>query len=122
MTLDTKSRPDTPESLQVVNVTHDSVHLAWAPGFHGGMDQYFRVKYTVHEEHRMYETTKIHEVYPANVASTVLSDLKPGRQYSFAIMALNNLGESNYTSDPVIVRTSSKSNFPSRSRHFNSEE
>ena len=40
--LDAKSRPDPPDQLRVVNVTHASVLLSWRPGFHGGMDQYFR--------------------------------------------------------------------------------
>ena len=44
VTLDVKSRPETPSELRVTNVSHDSVNLVWTPGFHGGMDQYFRIK------------------------------------------------------------------------------
>ena len=44
--LDVKSRPDPPTHLHVVNVTNRAVHLAWLPGFHGGMDQYFRIRYS----------------------------------------------------------------------------
>ena len=40
--LDLKSRPDAPSALTVVNVTHESAHLNWQRGFHGGMEQYFR--------------------------------------------------------------------------------
>ena len=36
---------DPPSALQVVNITHRSVQLEWQPGFHGGMDQYFRLEY-----------------------------------------------------------------------------
>ena len=36
---------DPPSALRVVNITHRSVQLEWQPGFHGGMDQYFRLEY-----------------------------------------------------------------------------
>ena len=103
--LDVKSRPDPPSDLHVVNVTHNSVHLAWNPGFHGGMDQYFRIKYSKAGSYR----TLTHDVYPANIQDEILTGLEPGVQYSLHIMAFNNIGESNYTEGPpVIVRTSGK--------------
>ena len=103
--LDVKSRPDPPTGLKVTNVTHNSVHLTWSPGFHGGMDQHFRIKYvkTKERDGRMFQT---HDVYPANVHSAVLSGLEAGEQYQLRIMAFNNIGESNYTSrQPVIITT-----------------
>ncbi len=45
ITLDVKSKPDPPSLLRVLNVTHKSILLTWQPGFHGGMDQYFRYVY-----------------------------------------------------------------------------
>jgi len=102
--LDVKSRPDPPTDLHVVNVTSDSVHLAWNPGFHGGMDQWFRVRYV---RSGRFEDPSTQDVYPANVQDVVLTGLEPGVQYSITLMAFNNIGESNYTSGPpVIVRTS----------------
>ena len=110
--LDVKSRPDLPSELRVVNVTHQSVHLAWVPGFHGGMDQYFRIQYSRTDGGMKSGTgavTKFDDVYPANADDAVLSGLEPGVEYQLSIMAFNNIGESNYTSgSPVIVRTASE--------------
>ena len=43
--LDITSPPDPPLSLNILNVTHDSVTLAWTPGFDGGMKASYRVRY-----------------------------------------------------------------------------
>ena len=39
------SRPDPPIALRVLNVTHDSVDLAWQSGFDGGLPQAYRIRY-----------------------------------------------------------------------------
>jgi hypothetical protein len=102
--LDVKSRPDNPAFLHIVNVTHNSAHLVWTPGFHGGMDQYFRIRYTVLAN----GDARYFDVYPANEPFVRLPDLKPGTSYEMAVMSFNNLGESNYTDKSVIVTTSSE--------------
>ena len=112
--LDVKSRPDPPTSLRVANVTHDSAHLVWTPGFHGGMDQYFRVRYTADGNGLI----RHYDVYPENSENAVLPNLDPGRTYSIPLMAFNNMGESNYTADPVIVRTPSECLFSLRVDNF----
>jgi hypothetical protein len=90
----------------VVNVTHRAVKLEWQPGFHGGMDQYFRLSYQPSKHHK--GQPRYWDVYPANADSSILSDLEPGVEYVIDIMSTNNLGESNFTYEPVIVRTSSE--------------
>lgn len=45
VTLSGISRPDPPLALHVVNVSHDSVDLAWKPGFNGGLPQAYRLRY-----------------------------------------------------------------------------
>ncbi|XP_036344626.1 nephrin-like, partial [Rhagoletis pomonella] len=45
--LDITSQPDTPLSLNILNVTHDSVTLAWTPGFDGGLKASYRVRYRI---------------------------------------------------------------------------
>jgi hypothetical protein len=102
-----------------VNITHRSVQLEWQPGFHGGMDQYFRLEYNSNGKSQ--EQAKYWDVYPANVPSAIISDLEPGVEYSIDVMSINNMGESNFTLDPVIVRTSSKKImliFPVSTMHF----
>ena len=39
------SRPDPPLALHVVNVSHDSVNLAWQSGFDGGLSQSYRLRF-----------------------------------------------------------------------------
>ena len=93
----------------MVNITHRAVQLEWLPGFHGGMEQYFRLRYkettTTHETSDMF---RFWDVYPSNANSAVISDLDPGMEYEIDVMSMNDLGESNFTTDPVIVRTSSE--------------
>lgn len=102
--LDVKSRPEPPTALRVVNVTHRAVKVEWSPGFHGGMDQYFRLMYKPTKQ----SETKYWDVYPANSASAVISDLEPGIEYEIDVMSMNNLGESNFTYEPVTITTASK--------------
>ena len=97
-----------PTELRVVNVTHRAVKLEWQPGFHGGMEQYFRLRYFPSASHETSQP-RFWDVYPANANSAIISDLDPGMEYSIDVMSTNDLGESNFTTEPVIVRTSSKS-------------
>ena len=96
-----------PSELRVVNVTHRAVKLEWQPGFHGGMEQYFRLRYSPTDAHKT-SLPRFWDVYPANANSAIISDLDPGMEYSIDVMSMNDLGESNFTTVPVIVRTSSK--------------
>lgn len=43
--LEVTNKPDPPVSISVLNFTHDSVTVAWVPGFNGGLPQGFRLKY-----------------------------------------------------------------------------
>ena len=45
------------------------------------------------------------DVYPANSHEVELGGLRPGKRYSVAVMALNNIGESEYSSDNVVFTT-----------------
>ena len=54
------------------------------------------------------EAYKYADVYPANVTNFTLGGLALGTDYLFGIMAFNDLGESNYTTDVVKAKTSSK--------------
>ena len=102
-----------PLNLRVLNVTHREVHLEWEPGFHGGMDQYFRLQYHPNKLLTPSDSSKKYwDVYPANAKSAIIRDLDPGVEYSIDVMSINNLGESNFTFKPVIVTTSSKNFHP----------
>ncbi|XP_059352881.1 nephrin-like [Daphnia carinata] len=98
------SRPDPPLALHVVNVSHDSVYLAWRSGFDGGLFQSYRLRYRQIGN----EFYKYADVYPTNMTAFTLGGLALGTEYLFGIMAFNNLGESNFTQDIVKARTSSE--------------
>ncbi len=75
--------------------------VSWSPGFHGGMDQYFRLRYGLAGG----GAAKFVDVYPANVGMKEIRGLRPGRRYAVAAMAFNNVGESEYTREAVVFST-----------------
>ena len=105
ISLDVESRPDAPMDLRVSNVTHNAAYLTWTPGFHGGMEQYFRIRYNPLLDR---DDVRHFDVYPADKDNARLPDLEPGTSYEMSIMSFNNLGESNYTAEAAIVTTSSE--------------
>lgn len=100
------SRPDAPVSLHVLNVTHEAVQLTWKPGFDGGLPQSYRIRY----RQMTNEFFKYIDVSPSNATTLSLAGLALGTEYQFAVMAFNNLGDSNYTLDIVKARTLSEFN------------
>ncbi|XP_049307143.1 nephrin isoform X1 [Bactrocera dorsalis] len=92
--LDITSQPDTPLSLNILNITHDSVSLAWTPGFDGGLKASYRVRYR--EANR--EQYKYIDSLP-NSHKLTISGLKTNTLYLFSVMAFNDLGNSKYLPD-----------------------
>lgn len=102
--LEGTSAPDTPTFLTVLNATHNSVILAWTPGFNGGMKPTYRIRYRkVGEEGYKYE-----DVIGDNNTMHTINNLEANTQYIFSIMASNKLGNSKYTPDILSVKTSGK--------------
>lgn len=96
--------PDTPSSLKVANLTHDSVTLVWVPGFDGGMKASYRIRYRRVED----STYKYEDVVPTNATQYTIRGLEVNTQYVFSVMATNKLGNSKYMPDLLSVKTSSK--------------
>ncbi|XP_011296560.1 nephrin isoform X1 [Musca domestica] len=92
--LDITSQPDTPLSLNILNVTHDSVTVAWTPGFDGGLKASYRVRYR--EANR--EQYKYIDGLP-NSHKLTINGLRTNTLYLFSVMAYNDLGESKYLPD-----------------------
>lgn len=92
------SRPDTPISFKVLNVSWNSVTLKWVPGFDGGLPQSFRIRFrrTSTNEPFLYS-----DVFPSNTTTFTITPLTPDTDFSLSIMAYNSFGESEYTSDTV---------------------
>lgn len=111
--LDVTSKPDTPISVNILNTTHDSVTLAWTPGFDGGMKASYRVRYReMNSEHYKYE-----DGLP-NSHKLTISGLKMNTVYLFSVMASNALGSSSYLPDLAKALTKGKFNFAPSQSHF----
>uniref|UniRef100_A0A182FUC4 Uncharacterized protein n=1 Tax=Anopheles albimanus TaxID=7167 RepID=A0A182FUC4_ANOAL len=105
--LDVTSPPDPPVSLNVLNVTHDSVTVAWTPGFDGGMKANYRVRYReVNSDRYWYEDSQ------PNSYKLTIGGLRMNTLYVFSIMASNGLGSSRYL--PDVTRAHTKDTPPSQ--------
>ncbi|XP_063232440.1 nephrin isoform X2 [Bacillus rossius redtenbacheri] len=104
--LEVTSPPDSPTSLTVRNVTHDSVTLSWTPGFDGGMTASYRVRYRPSAA-LMGGYTYV-DVLSPNATSYTVAGLGTATDYTFSIMAFNKLGSSKYLPDLLKAKTSSE--------------
>ena len=111
VTLDTPSRPDAPYNVVISATTSDSVSLRWQPGFDGGSRQAYRVKYYPETSISLYSQGRVIFVDPINDTSFTVSGLKSSTKYKFSIQALNDIGESEYSS-PAEASTDLGSNSP----------
>ncbi|XP_015795288.1 nephrin isoform X3 [Tetranychus urticae] len=127
------SQPDPPLVLKVVNRTSSSVTLKWIPGFDGGLPQSFRIRYQKVDatgsttlpspnptssaslpntqstpdasSSISTEPAQYSDVYPSNTTIYTIKGLTDNTEYSFNVMAYNDLGESKYTHDIVKGKT-----------------
>ncbi|XP_058123350.1 nephrin-like [Anopheles ziemanni] len=107
--LDVKSAPEPPVALTVLNVTHDSVTLGWAPGFDGGHRASYRVRYReAASERYRYEDS------PPNAHQLTLTGLRSNTHYLFSVMAANVLGASNYLPDLTRAQTKDPPAYPGK--------
>lgn len=104
-TLEVTSVPDVPSLLSIVNITFDSVTLSWIPGFNGGMDATYRIRYRQIQE----EKYKYEDVPETNATLYTIKGLSSNTGYVFSIMAFNKLGNSKFLPDIITAKTSSKS-------------
>lgn len=99
--LDVTSKPDAPLSLNVLNTTHDSVSLAWTPGFDGGLKTTYQLRYREASSSSYRYVDSLPSVYRLDVEG----GLKPNSVYLFSIMAMNNLGNSGWLPDTTKAQT-----------------
>ncbi|KAK7106268.1 nephrin-like isoform X2 [Littorina saxatilis] len=96
------SKPDSPYDLQFVNATHNSITIRWKPGFNGGLDQSFRIRYKPTEA-RGYIYVDVPS--PAKTMFTI-TGLKLGTEYEMTVLAFNSLGESQFQAHGIVAKTS----------------
>ena len=87
MELRERGKPDPPNHIKLINITHNTAFFAWKPGFDGGDGQTFKIKYFKQEDNEQ-------EVQQTNDNWILISGLEAGSQYSFSVCAVNGFGES----------------------------
>lgn len=97
------SKPDPPYDLQFVNATHNSITIRWKPGFNGGLEQSYRVRYKPTEA-RGYIYIDVST--PVSTLFTI-TGLKLGTEYEMTVLAFNSLGESAFLAQGITAKTSS---------------
>lgn len=100
---DDTTKPDPPDGLEFVNATHNSITLKWEPGFDGGLPQGFRVRYKPVSTSNGYIQV---DVQPADSTVYTVRGLALGTEYELTVMAYNDLGGSDYSSEVIIAKTS----------------
>ncbi|XP_077193153.1 LOW QUALITY PROTEIN: nephrin [Paroedura picta] len=84
--------PDPPTHLKVLAVSHNWLALEWTPGFDGGLDQSFHVRY-----HRLGSPSFLEvDVFPPQSPTFTLTGLHPNTPYNVSVHARNALGESGF--------------------------
>lgn len=98
--LDVTSKPEAPLSLNVLNTTHDSVSLAWTPGFDGGLKTTYQLRYrdTSGGSYRYVDSQ-------SNIYKLDVEGLRPNTIYVFSITAMNKLGNSAWLPDNTKAHT-----------------
>ncbi|XP_066282017.1 nephrin-like isoform X5 [Branchiostoma lanceolatum] len=99
--LDGRSKPDMPTSVTLEKKEDTTVTLSWTPGFDGGVQQSFQIRYNKQGRQGFVYV----DVTPSNATSYTVTGLDPNTAYEFAITAFNTLGESDYLplDDPVLT-------------------
>ncbi|XP_045901253.1 nephrin [Micropterus dolomieu] len=98
------SHPDPPLSFRQVTVTHDSVTLEWIPGFDGGLQQKFRIRYRWDQSASFLYV----DVFPPRATTFTVTGLQPVTTYNFSVNALNAMGESGYADNNAVLTITTK--------------
>ncbi|XP_015672453.1 nephrin [Protobothrops mucrosquamatus] len=89
------SRPDPPTGFKVISVAHNWLALEWTPGFDGGLQQSFRVRY-----HWPGAPSFLYvDVFPPQSPTFTLTGLQPNTPYNVSVNARNALGESDFADE-----------------------
>ncbi|XP_051813084.1 nephrin [Acanthochromis polyacanthus] len=98
------NHPDPPSSFRQVGLTHDSVTLEWIPGFNGGLQQRFRIRYRWDQS----ISSLYMDVFPPSATTFTVTGLQPVTTYNFSVNALNAIGESGYADNNAVLTITTK--------------
>ncbi|CAM4919915.1 unnamed protein product [Rotaria socialis] len=92
--------PDLPSQIRVTNTSHTSLFISWTPGFDGGAQQTFQIRFRLSTESQY-----AYQHMPYGKHSFELKDLKLGSQYHISIRSNNSHHLSKWT-DEIVISTS----------------
>ncbi|CAF1409739.1 unnamed protein product [Adineta steineri] len=92
--------PDPPSQVEITNISHSSLLIHWIPGFDGGSQQTFQIRYRLSTDNR-YSYIFI----PFGLQSYDLKNLRLGSEYQISIRSNNSHHLSEWTND-IIKSTS----------------
>ncbi|CAJ1061659.1 nephrin [Xyrichtys novacula] len=98
------NHPDPPSLFRQVDVTHDSVTLEWIPGFNGGLQQRFRIRYLWEKSASFLYV----DVFPPSATTFTVTNLQPVTTYNFSVNALNAMGEGGYADNNAVLSITTK--------------
>ncbi|XP_071841612.1 protein turtle homolog A-like isoform X2 [Apostichopus japonicus] len=101
--------PHMPHNISVLT-SSTSAYVWWSPGYNGGMDQRFTVRYRPETNSAWSHYTDI----PDTVSSIVIHDLRPTTEYEFSVTGRNDLGASGWTESITVATKGSTSTSPPR--------
>ena len=84
-----RGKPDPPNDIKVINMTHNSAFLSWSPAFDGGDKQWFRIKYYKIQ-------TNNYDVKDTDKNWILINGLETGSDYVFNVSSFNDFGESDW--------------------------
>ncbi|KAH3814145.1 hypothetical protein DPMN_142636 [Dreissena polymorpha] len=97
-TLKAQSKPEVPKEIQVRRTGQTEVIIEWIPGFNGGESQTFTIRYKALSDGSWM-------VFPINISHYIwtIDGLKFGTTYQIQMMALNTIGQSDWTQEIKIT-------------------
>ncbi|XP_063441926.1 synaptogenesis protein syg-2-like [Mytilus trossulus] len=99
--VDGTSIPDAPYDLKFINSTHDSITVAWKPGFNGGLTQTFIV---IIRKSNMNTKTTI-ELKEEDGTIYSIKGLERATEYTIAVKAKNDHGPASSSPVPIQAKT-----------------
>ena len=96
-----KHQPEKPSEFRVLNLTRNSISLAWKKNFDGGDLQRFRIRYrkdTIDPTYKYVETA-------SDEGAIVLDNLEMAVRYIINIQSLNKYGTEGFLKEPLVVQT-----------------
>ncbi|XP_071536670.1 nephrin-like [Panulirus ornatus] len=91
--------PGTPKNLNITILSSDAVSVTWMHNYFGARAVGFTIRYQATDA-PSYEFV---DVPGSNSTATTIKDLMPGSEYSFAILAYNEHGHSDYSFPSIKV-------------------